>query len=122
MVFSNSPGCLFPNWYFLMKTKFEFQQIQSFLYWISEQQCLEQVKKVNGVEVENLKQLCRLVENCSEKFLRFDLDDEIVIVLNYQLATIASSRILKRHRIPSAMSIDLLDEAKDSTMGSAGVS
>ncbi|XP_057470889.1 protease Do-like 10, mitochondrial isoform X3 [Actinidia eriantha] len=81
-----------------------------------------QVKKVNGVEVENLKQLCRLVESCSEKFLRFDLDDEIVIVLNYQLATIASCRILNRHRIPSAMSIDLLDEAKDSTMGSAGVS
>ncbi|PSR92830.1 Protease Do-like [Actinidia chinensis var. chinensis] len=81
-----------------------------------------QVKKVNGVEVENLKQLCRLVENCAEEFLRFDLDDEIVIVLNYQLATIATRRILKRHRVPSVMSSDLLDEAKDSTIKSACLS
>ncbi|XP_058215562.1 protease Do-like 10, mitochondrial [Rhododendron vialii] len=72
-----------------------------------------QVKKVNGVEVENLKQLCSLVEGCTEECLRFDLDDERVIVLNYELAKIATSRILKRHRIPSAMSGDLIDKVKD---------
>lgn len=68
---------------------------------------------MNGVEVENLKHLCRLVEGCTEECLRFDLDDERVIVLNYELAKIATSRILKRHRIPSAMSSDLTDEVKD---------
>ncbi|XP_048444466.1 protease Do-like 10, mitochondrial [Pyrus x bretschneideri] len=66
-----------------------------------------QVKKVNGVEVDNLKHLCRLVENCSEESVRFDLDDDRVIVLNRRLAKVATSRILKCHRIPSVMSDDL---------------
>lgn len=69
-----------------------------------------QVKKVNGVEIKNLKHFSQLVENCSMESLRFDLDDERVIVLNYQLAKIATSRILKRHRIPSAMSRDLIQK------------
>ncbi|KAA8538835.1 hypothetical protein F0562_025527 [Nyssa sinensis] len=73
-----------------------------------------QVKKVNGVEVENLKHLCQLVEGCSEESLRVDLDDERVIVLKYDLAKIATSRILKRHRISSAMSTDLVNKALSS--------
>jgi len=62
------------------------------------------------VEVENLKHLCSLVEGCTEKNLRFDLDDERVIILKYQNARLAASRVLKRHRIPSAMSSDLVEE------------
>ncbi|ONK73025.1 uncharacterized protein A4U43_C04F26320 [Asparagus officinalis] len=69
-----------------------------------------QVKKVNGMEVANLKHLCELVEGCREECLRFDLDDERVVVLNYEKARIATSRILKRHRIPCAVSTDLLGE------------
>ncbi|KAJ9540212.1 hypothetical protein OSB04_026718 [Centaurea solstitialis] len=67
-----------------------------------------QVKKVNGVEINNLKHMCQLVEECKEERLRLDLDDERVIVLSYDKARTATSHILKRHRIPSAMSIDLL--------------
>lgn len=67
-----------------------------------------QVKKVNDIEINNLKHLYQLVEDCEEEKLRFDLDDERVIVLNYVKARTATSHILKRHRIPSAMSIDLL--------------
>ncbi|OUZ99296.1 Peptidase S1 [Macleaya cordata] len=78
-----------------------------------------QMKKVNGVEVENLKHLRRLVEDCREESLRFDLDDERVIVLNYEAAKVATSRILKRHRIPSAVSTDLLtDEQEQVAAGS----
>lgn len=69
-----------------------------------------QVKKVNGVEVDNLKHLCGLVEGCQDENLRFDLDEERVIVLNYKIAKLATSRILQRHRIPSAMSSDLIEE------------
>lgn len=65
---------------------------------------------MNGVEVENLKHLRQLVEEGSQENIRFDLDDERVIVLNYSKAKIATSRILKRHRIPSAMSADLVDD------------
>ncbi|XP_076903638.1 protease Do-like 10, mitochondrial [Bidens hawaiensis] len=67
-----------------------------------------QVKKVNGIEIDNLKHMCQLVEDCKEDNLRFDLDDDRVIVLNYNKARTATSHILKRHRIPSAMSNDLL--------------
>ncbi|KAM6550184.1 hypothetical protein CsatB_021860 [Cannabis sativa] len=69
-----------------------------------------QVKKINGVEIENLKHLCQLVEKNKEENVRFDLDDERVVILNYEVAKIATSKILKRHRIPSAMSSDLVDE------------
>ncbi|KAG2719009.1 hypothetical protein I3843_03G238000 [Carya illinoinensis] len=78
-----------------------------------------QVKKVNGVEIENLKHLCRLVDSCSEESVRLDLDDERVIVLNYQLAKIATSSILKRHRIPSSKSSDLIDEDNSLELGLA---
>ncbi|CAM8930950.1 unnamed protein product [Rhodiola kirilowii] len=69
-----------------------------------------QVKKVNGVEILNLKHLRQIVENCDQENVRFDLDDERVIVLNYSMAKVATSRIMKRHRIPSAVSSDLLQE------------
>lgn len=74
-----------------------------------------EVRKVNGVAVDNLKHLCSLVEGCTEECLRFDLDDERVIVLNYQNAKLATARILKCHRIPSAMSSDLMDDQPSGT-------
>ncbi|KAL6516761.1 hypothetical protein OROHE_018049 [Orobanche hederae] len=71
---------------------------------------IKAVKKVNGIEVDNLKHLRQLVEDSRTENVRFDLDDERVIVLNYDSAKLATSRILKRHRIPSATSNDLIDE------------
>lgn len=68
------------------------------------------MKKVNGIEIENLSQLCGLVGKCKEKSIRFDLDDDRVIVLNYDRAKVVTSQILKRHRISSAMSIDLMSQ------------
>ncbi|KAL2335785.1 hypothetical protein Fmac_016998 [Flemingia macrophylla] len=67
-----------------------------------------QVLKVNGTEIDNLEHLRQLIESCNTEFLRIDLDDDRVIVLNYGLAKVATSRILKRHRIPSSISVDLL--------------
>ncbi|OIT36713.1 PREDICTED: protease Do-like 10, mitochondrial [Nicotiana attenuata] len=78
-----------------------------------------QVKKVNGVEVLNLKHLRQLVEDGNQKNVRFDLDDERVIVLNYESARIATSRILKRHRIPHAMSSDLTHDENAAELQSA---
>ncbi|KAI4342856.1 hypothetical protein MLD38_027424 [Melastoma candidum] len=70
-----------------------------------------QVKKVDGVEVKNLKHLYQLVENFAGQNIRFDLDDEMVIVLNYDMAKVATSKVLKRHRIPSLVSADLVESA-----------
>ncbi|KAJ1442534.1 Peptidase S1C [Sesbania bispinosa] len=76
-----------------------------------------QVLKVNGTELDNLQHLCHLVENCNGDSLRFDLEDDRVIVLNYGMAKIATSRILKRHRIPSSMSADLIDAQNNLQFG-----
>ncbi|CAA7022500.1 unnamed protein product [Microthlaspi erraticum] len=66
-----------------------------------------EVKKVNGVEVVNLKHLSELIENCCTEDLRFDLEEGYVIVLNNQYAKEATPLILERHGIPSAISSDL---------------
>ena len=36
-----------------------------------------QVRKFNGVEVENLRHLSQLTAACTERFMRFDLDYEV---------------------------------------------
>lgn len=69
---------------------------------------------MNGVEVHNLKHLKELVEGCTSSSLRFDLDEGRVVVLNFEKAKGASLKILRRHRIPSHASIDLLQEVSQS--------
>ncbi|KAG7588987.1 PDZ superfamily [Arabidopsis suecica] len=66
-----------------------------------------QVKKVNGVQVENLKHLCQLIEGCCSEDLRLDLEGAFAITLNQNYAKKATAKILKRYGIPSAMSKDL---------------
>lgn len=70
---------------------------------------------MNRVEVDNLRHLCQLIENCNTKNLRMDLDDERVIFLNYESAKIATSMILKPHRIASAISSSLVIETNPAT-------
>ncbi|KFK41004.1 hypothetical protein AALP_AA2G073000 [Arabis alpina] len=66
-----------------------------------------QVKKVNGVQVENLKHLFQLIEGCCTEDLRLDLEKENVIILKHKAAKKATSKILKCYGIPSARSKDL---------------
>lgn len=66
---------------------------------------------MNGVEVENLKRLRKLVEDCREESPRIELDDDWVVVRNYESAKVSTSRILTRHRIPSAMASDLMSSS-----------
>ncbi|CAL9221088.1 unnamed protein product [Arabidopsis halleri] len=61
-----------------------------------------QVEKVNGVKVKNLKHLRELIEGCCGKDLRLDLENDKVMVLNYESAKKATFEILERHNIKSA--------------------
>ena len=79
---------------------------------LTEYEFIDQVKKVNGVKIDNLKHLCELVEKCTNERVRFDLDEERVVVLDFRRAKVATSRILRRHRIASPMSNDLFDSLK----------
>ncbi|CAH2053024.1 unnamed protein product, partial [Thlaspi arvense] len=66
-----------------------------------------QVEKVKGVKVKNLKHLCELIVGCCTKDLRLDLEDDKVMILNYEFAKKSTSRVLKRLSITSAISNDL---------------
>ncbi|CAN8238252.1 unnamed protein product [Cochlearia groenlandica] len=66
-----------------------------------------QVKKVNGVEVDNMKHLCELIEECCAGDVMLDLGKDKVLVLNIKSAKKATLKILKEFEIPSAMSKDL---------------
>ena len=67
-----------------------------------------EVKRVNGEEVRNLRHLRELVERCGgpggEPYVRFDLADDRVLVLDAAEAAAAHPRILRRHRVPEHMS------------------
>nr|GMC67259.1 protease Do-like 9 [Ipomoea batatas] len=66
-----------------------------------------QVIAFNGKPVENLKNLANMVETCEEKYLKFELDYDLVVVLQTKTAKAATSNILATHCIPAAMSDDL---------------
>ncbi|CAI7859453.1 unnamed protein product, partial [Closterium sp. NIES-54] len=78
-----------------------------------------QVKRVNGKEVENLRQLRDEVLQCTDGFVRFDLDDDRVIAVSVSAAKKASAQILRRYRVPCASSWDL--QQGDTEKGEAAV-
>jgi len=66
-----------------------------------------QVLAVNGTKINNLEHLVNLVESNDKPHLRFDLDDEMVIIIDAKEALEANPRILNTHRIPSPKSQDI---------------
>jgi len=64
--------------------------------------------KVNGTEIRNMKQLVEIVESNTDSILRFDLEDERVIILDAKEAATKCKKILEAHNIISAKSADLL--------------
>ncbi|KAI8523125.1 hypothetical protein RHMOL_Rhmol13G0049900 [Rhododendron molle] len=67
-----------------------------------------QVRTFNGKLVKSLKDLASMVESCNEEFLEFRLDNRKKLVFQTNNARERSREILKTHRIPSAMSDDLI--------------
>ncbi|KAJ4865946.1 Protease Do-like 10 [Raphanus sativus] len=65
------------------------------------------VKKVNGVQVENLKHLRQLIDKCCTEDLRIDLGNDNTIIIGYKSGKRATPKILKRYGIPATMSNDL---------------
>ncbi len=74
-----------------------------------------QVHACNGARVRNLRHLRALLAAADERFIRLDLDEQRVLVLDRAAAEAAHSRILARHRVPAPVSADLLlpDPAAD---------
>ena len=66
-----------------------------------------EVRSVNGERVRNLRQLKKRVEDARGAFLRLDLADDRVLVVNREEAEKAHARIMAKHRVPSRVSRDL---------------
>ncbi|KAG9154134.1 hypothetical protein Leryth_000623 [Lithospermum erythrorhizon] len=66
-----------------------------------------QVLKLNGIHIKNIHHLAHLADSCEHKYLVFEFEDNILIVLDREAATAASMRILKDYGIPSEKSSDL---------------
>lgn len=60
---------------------------------------------VNGCKIRNLQQLISLVDDCKEEWLRFELEDELVIVLPNKKSKEATAGILRRNMIANDRSL-----------------
>ncbi|KAJ0980706.1 hypothetical protein J5N97_008961 [Dioscorea zingiberensis] len=77
----------------------------------------QQVLKLNGTRIRNIRHLAHLVDSCKDKFLIFEFEDNFLVVLDREVAATASPCILKDYGIPSERSSDLfepyIDTSKD---------
>ncbi|KAL2556719.1 Protease Do-like 2 [Forsythia ovata] len=74
----------------------------------------EQVLKLNGTWIRNIHHLAHLVDSCKDKYLVFEFEDNILVVLEREAALAASGCILKDYGIPSERSSDLSEPYVDS--------
>lgn len=68
-----------------------------------------QVKAFNGTPVRNLRQLVRLVLDCKEPLMTFEMEYNELIVLDTEVARKATDEILDKHSIPSIVSKNMAD-------------
>ncbi|XP_049343456.1 protease Do-like 2, chloroplastic isoform X1 [Solanum verrucosum] len=76
----------------------------------------EQVLKLNGTRIKNIHHLAHLVDSSKGKYLVFEFEDNILVVLEREEAMSASASILKDYGIPAERSSDLLGQYVDSTI------
>jgi hypothetical protein len=66
-----------------------------------------QLHTVNGISVRNLRHVMELIDECAEGYLRFGIQNNLVLVLKADAAKLATAEALEQHSIPAAMSPDL---------------
>ncbi|KAJ6848620.1 protease Do-like 2, chloroplastic [Iris pallida] len=68
----------------------------------------QQVLKLNGTRIKNIRHLAHLVDSCKDNYLVFEFEDKFLAVLEQEAAATASPCILKDYGIPCERSTDLL--------------
>ena len=66
-----------------------------------------QLLRFNSQEVRHLRGLVELVLSCKDKYCRFDLEYNELIILETDKVVQATLDVMKMHSIPHAMSADL---------------
>lgn len=74
-----------------------------------------QVKAVNGVTVSNLCALMEAVEACKDKYLKFHMEYNQLVIMETEAARKATKDILTMHYIPHDRSEDLRTAQKGGT-------
>lgn len=69
--------------------------------------------RFNGQEVRSLQHLCRMVHHCTDEFVRFDLNDDI-IVMDRVRAMETNASILEHNQIPALTSLSNWENDGDS--------
>jgi len=64
---------------------------------------------INDITVKNLRHCLDIIEGCSEKYLRFSFQNNLVLVLKPEDAKKATTEALEQHSIPAATSPDLAE-------------
>lgn len=67
----------------------------------------QQVLKLNGIKVKNIRHLAHIVDSCNDKYLIFELEDNFLVVMERQAASAATPQILKDYGIACERSPDL---------------
>ncbi|XP_050366577.1 protease Do-like 2, chloroplastic [Argentina anserina] len=76
----------------------------------------QQVLKLNGTPIKNIRHLAHLVDSCKHKYLVFEFEDNYITVLEREAALASSTSILKDYGIPAERSSDLLEPYIDSAV------
>ncbi|XP_062021984.1 protease Do-like 2, chloroplastic [Rosa rugosa] len=76
----------------------------------------QQVLKLNGTPIKNIRHLAHLVDSCKHKYLVFEFEDNYITVLEREAALASSTSILKDYGIPAERSSDLLEPYIDSVV------
>ncbi|XP_075520566.1 protease Do-like 2, chloroplastic isoform X2 [Primulina tabacum] len=79
-----------------------------------EDMCNEQVLKLNGTQIRNIRHLAHLIDSCKDKYLIFEFEDNFLVVLEREQALGSSASILKGYGIPSERSEYLSEPYLDS--------
>lgn len=73
-----------------------------------------QLIKVNDKKVNNLEEFVKVVEETDDKYIRFDLEYNQVVILDKEAALASTQSILDQHCIPSDRSLELQNKSEDS--------
>ena len=66
-----------------------------------------QLLRFNGQEVKNLRSLAEMVLSCKDKYCRFDLEYNELVIIETEKVHSATRDIMRSHSVPFAMSADL---------------
>jgi len=76
------------------------------------------VESLNGVPLESLKHLVKTYRECQERadpWLTFEFEDSRKVVLDTSLSAATDAELQRLHKIPSCVSLNILDELSKET-------